>query len=71
MQLIACHETVHFELNSALSNKHSYIVFDAITCDLYTFGFSEHDDVQERAAYEHAARIYNTLVPENECIPLS
>ena len=68
--VIARHDTVIFELHCNWFNELFYIVQDVMADAFESIEFSRWDGAQERAAYERAARFYNSLVPADECIPL-
>ena len=69
-EIIAKHDTVIFELECNHFNELFYIVNDVMTDDFEAFYFYRYDAEQERSAYERAARFYNSLVPDEECVPL-
>lgn len=68
----ARYETVIFELECNYFNEWSYIVQDVLNDDsfqaFYIGTFLDYES--QRVAYERAARHYNSLVPDSECIPL-
>lgn len=68
----ARYETVCFDLECNYFNEWSYIVQDVLndnSFQVFYIGMSL-DYESQRVAYERAARHYNSLVPESECIPL-
>lgn len=65
--------TVYIELECNSFNEFSYIVDDVMKDDSFrTFyiGTNLEDHYKIQAAYKQAAQHYNTLVPDDECIPL-
>ena len=70
---MAVFDTVYFELNCNYFNEWFYDVADIMKDDSFrTFyiGTNLDDPYRIQAAYEQAARHYNTLVPDDECIQL-
>ena len=70
---IAIFDTVYLELNCNDCNEWFFNVADIRKDDSFrTFyiGTSLEYPCRFQAAYEQAARHYNTLVPDAECIPL-
>ena len=65
--------TVYIELECNSFNEFSYIVDDVMKDDSFRsfyIGTNLEDSERIRAAYEKAARHYNTLVSEADAIPL-
>ena len=68
----ARYETVIFDLECNYFNEWYYIVQDVLNDDSFQafyIGTSLNWE-EQRKVYERAARHYNSLVPESECIPL-
>ena len=68
--IIARYDTVIFELHCNWFNELFFIVQDVITDHYYEIDVSRWDTAQQRAAYSKAAKLYNSLVPNSERIPL-
>ena len=65
--------TVYIELHCNYFNEWSYVVQDVMKDDSFRsfyIGTNLEDSERIRAAYEKAARHYNTLVSEADAIPL-
>lgn len=67
---VAKYDSVIFEFKLDCFGFSHYIVQDAATDAYKIVSFCTNSTMQERQAYEKAARIYNSLVPDAECIPL-
>lgn len=70
---IALFDTAYFDLVCNSFNEWFYDIADVLKDDSFrTFhiGTSLEYPCMFQAAYEQAARHYNTLVPDAECIPL-
>ncbi len=70
---IAKHETAYIELNCNYFNEWFFDVADVLKDDSFrTFyiGTNLEYPYKIQAAYKQAAQHYNTLVPDDECIPL-
>lgn len=70
LSMIAEHESVSLELNCNYFNELSYIVQDVLKDVFAVFEFSRWNELERATAYEKAAKLYNTLVPDTECIPM-
>lgn len=69
-QEIAHHDTVFFERCRNWFGELFYSVMDVTGDTCEAFPFIWWDEFGERRAYEKAARLYNSLVPDSEVVPL-
>ena len=58
------------ELYCNYFNELSFLVIDPLNDIFESFGFYRYDDAERRQAYEKAARLYNSLVPDDSAIPV-
>ena len=58
------------EIDCNWFNELSFLVIDPLNDIFESFGFNRYDDVEIRQAYEKAARLYNSLVPDDSAIPV-
>lgn len=61
---------IYFHHDINYFNEHYYSVGNILNDECRVFEFSIFDEIEQKKAYEKAARFYNSLVSENDLIPL-
>lgn len=70
-ETIAEYEAISIDLHCNYFNEWEFIVQDVLSDIFKSFNIGSSLEYEEqKKAYREAARFYNSLVPDSECIPL-